>query len=89
MKKIYKKLQNVKKQILAKKAELKNIGEITYYQTIGKHEKERDEFQVRNEISELLKLEFTLLENLQRCCEFSKAENSTQSRSLILNINQV
>ena len=89
MKKIYKKLQKVKQQIADKKAELKNIGEIIYYQTIGAKEKARDEFEVRNEISDLLKLEFTLLENLQRCCEFSKAENSTESRSLILKINEV
>jgi hypothetical protein len=89
MKKIYKKLKLVRKQIADKKAELKNIGEIIYYETIGKGEKVRDEFQVRNEISDLLKIEFTLLENLQRQCEFAKANNSTESRSLILKIHGV
>lgn len=89
MKKIYKKLKEVRKQIADKKSELNNISDLHYYQTIGKSEKARDEFQVRNEISDLLKTEFRLLENLQRCCEFSKAENSTESRNLILKINQV
>lgn len=89
MKKIYKKLKEVRKLIADKKSELNNISDLHYYQTIGRSEKARDEFQVRNDISDLLKIEFTLLENLQRCCEFAKAENSTESRSLILKINQV
>lgn len=89
MKKIYKKLKKVKQQIVDKKRELKSIGELFYYQNIGASERERDELQVRNEISDLLKTEFTLLENLQRCCEISKAQNSTESRSLTLKINRV
>lgn len=87
MKKIYKKLKKVRKQIAEKKLELNQISDLHYYHTIGKSEKARDELQVRNEISDLLKLEFTLLENIQRQCEFSKAENSTETRSLIIKIN--
>lgn len=89
MKKIYKKIKKVKQQITDKKVELNQISDLHYYHTIGRSEKERDEFQVRKEISDLLKTEFKLLENLQRCCEISKAQNSTESRSLTLKINRV
>lgn len=87
MKKIFKKLKNVRLKIQEKRTELRNIDDSFYYNTIGKSEKDRDRLEIQCEIKSLLKLEFSILENIKTKTEIEKAKNSYESRTLNLIIN--
>lgn len=86
MKKLFKKLKQLEASISLKQNEFRELATSNYYKLISNsNEKAADRREVLEEIKNLQKLKFTVLENLGREIHLAKISTSNAERQINLN----
>lgn len=85
MKKIFRKLKKVSKQIADLKSELLQMDDSAYYNGIGKHLKERDKTEIQIQLKQLLSTKYGLLDSMTQAVNLEKSDVSYEERKIIIN----
>jgi hypothetical protein len=85
MKKIFRKLKKVSKQITDLKSELLQMDDSAYYNGIGKHLKERDKTEIQIQLKQLLSTKYGLLDSMTQAVNLEKSDVSYEERKIIIN----